>query len=386
MTNSNSNNKSMLLMMKDIPVMSINFDIGLFEVLNEQYLPFIMKNKLRSWVYTDKYSAQYNATQMYLAADACKTAFITFLAHRVLPLDRENAKKILNLLHLTQMQDEISKAKIAITCRAVSLQDNYWLKLEGDNTTWSSISIRANRLSNIVAQVALHGKSLTLQGKMVSTPELTTHGAYAKCWKREEGKLYLYKKGFRGNAESKIEVEVSNILDKCSVNHLKYTAAEDGGHYCCKCECMTTDDISILSGGEFISYCNRANIDWFKYIMTLDPITMLQMLVVDYLISNPDRHGMNWGLWYNCNTMELISCHPLYDHNNAFDREVMQDQTGGNSLILEGKTQKEAAQWALKQLRSRGIEFVCNIKPEDFTFKSHYESFIRRMRSLGLSA
>lgn len=64
------------------------------------------------------------------------------------------------------------------------------------------------------------------------------------------------------------------------------------------------------------------------------------MFIVDYLVSNRDRHGMNWGFYYNCDTMKILSCHPLYDHNNSF---------------------------------------------EDFLVESHYESFKKRAETLGLN-
>lgn len=81
-----------------------------------------------------------------------------------------------------------------------------------------------NPLNKVVAQVALHGKSLTLQGSMV-TPELTTNGACAKAWRRHpNGKLWLYKLGANGNTESRIEVMCSNLLDKMNVEHVHYEA------------------------------------------------------------------------------------------------------------------------------------------------------------------
>lgn len=363
----------MLLMMKDIPVMSINFDTHVYKVLNEDYLPYSIRGKLRFWDYDNNLSAKYNSTQMLIAVSSCRDAIVDFLARRILPLDRENAKKILNTLKCSQMQDAITKAKVAISCRAVSLQDNYWVKLEDDNVSWKDVDIRQNRLSNILAQIALHGRSLTLTGK-VHTPELTTHGAYAKCWKREDGDLYLYKAGFRGNDEAKVEVEVSNILDKCNVRHLHYSLAKDDDLLCCKCKCMTTDKISMLSGEDFIGYCNIMGYDWFKESIKIDKDTMLKMLIVDYLISNPDRHGMNWGFWYDCDTMNIKSCHPLYDHNNAFDREEMKDTSGGMSLILDGKTKLQAARYA-----SKHVDFKCDVTRKDFLVNSHYVSFKKKL-------
>ena len=71
-----------------------------------------------------------------------------------------------------------------MACRAVSVLDAYWLKFDDDKgLLWKAVDVKRNPLNEIIAQVALHGKSLTLQGSLV-TPELTTNGAYAKAWRR----------------------------------------------------------------------------------------------------------------------------------------------------------------------------------------------------------
>lgn len=370
----------MLLMMKDIPVMRVDFDEALYEILDETLIPYQIKGKLQHYDFNPQAGMQYNLSQMNIASRKNERAFVSFLASRTLPLDRENAKKILNLLKLEQSQDPFSRAKIALSCRGVSLQDNYWVKMDGDSASWKDVDIRQNPLNQIVAQVALHGSSLTLQGR-AHTPELTTHGTYAKCWVREEDGLYLYKRGFRGTAEAQIEVEVSGILDKCNVSHLKYESAASEGEYCCKCKCMTSDDISILSGSDFISYCNvnskHSQSEWYR----IDAESMYKMFIVDYLISNSDRHGMNWGYFYDCNTMEILGCHPLYDHNNAFDRQAMMDSSGGPSLFYEGKSLRQIALYAMQKV---DFHFTGRITREDFIVESHYRSFRERARELGV--
>lgn len=371
---------NLILMMKDIPVMRINFDALIYEVLSERHIPYQIKGKLRQYEYDPSKEGRYNATQMAIAANSCRDAMISFLSSRVLPLDRDNAKKILGLLGLEQAQSPEYRAKVALTCRAVSLQDNYWVKSEDDRVSWFEVDLRQNKLSEIVAQVALHGSSLTLQGK-VHTPELTTNGAYAKCWRRENGQLYLYKKGANGDDEARIEVEVSNILDKCNVRHLKYSKAMDEKVYCCKCECMTDEDLSMLSAMDFASYCNVNGMDFGTEIMKIDKDSIYKMLIVDYLISNRDRHGQNWGFWYHCNDMEIVGCHPLFDHNNSFDRALMNDSTGGQSLFDSSKTMSELAHMAMKRT---DFHFTGEIEPEDFIVKSHYHSFMSRAKELGI--
>lgn len=172
------------LMNKNTVVMTFNFDEGIYDIKSEKYMPFQLKGKINKMPDIKDNMSRYEMTQFLIKSQKNYNAILSFLSSRVLSLSRENAKKIYNLFGYEQLQDEKSKAKIAIACRAVSLQDNYWVKLESDNTKWEDINLRTNSLSETVAIVSLHGSSLTLQGN-ARTPELNGQGAYAKAWIRE---------------------------------------------------------------------------------------------------------------------------------------------------------------------------------------------------------
>ncbi|MBE5951821.1 MAG: hypothetical protein E7260_09560 [Lachnospiraceae bacterium] len=378
------NVKNLTLMMKDTPVLSVNLDEGEYIVLNENLLPFDMKGRLRKQPELTG-NVSYDAKQLAISAIKNYEQLLAFLSHRVLPISRENAKKIYQLFGVEQLQDEVSKAKIAILCRAVSLQDNYWVKLEDEKITWNDVNLRTNSLSEIVTQVSLHGSSLSLSG-MVHTPELTGQGAYAKAWIREEDGLYLHKRGANGSWESKIEVMVSNLLDFCNVPHLKYESSSSvdiqtqESVYTCKCKCMTTEDISILSGMDFTSWCNVRGVDPYKEALKIDPEMIYKMWIVDYLISNRDRHGLNWGFFYDCNTMEILGCHPLYDHNNAFDNALMYDKDA-TYLYDQRMTMREAAKRAMEHV---DFHFTKEITRDDFLTERQYKSFMDRTQELGI--
>lgn len=370
---------NMLLMMKDEVVMKINFDTALFEVLNEQLVPWTIKGRIRKVPKFEDVKTHYDDVQRQRAIMVDSEAIVSFLASRVLPLSRDNAKKVYNLFRFEQSQDEYSKAKIALACRAVSLQDNYWVKLETDKETWKDVDLRTNKLNEIVAQVSLHGSSLSLQGSL-ATPELTGQGAYAKAWKREGDSLWLYKRGAKDPTESRIEVMVSNLLDNCSVDHLKYEAGDSKGVYCCKCKCMTTDEISILPAMDFSSYCNRHDKNFYDEIMKIDAENVYKMWIVDYLISNPDRHGMNWGFFYKADTMEILGCHPLYDHNNSFDTEYMQDENT-RYLFNDKMSMREAAEYAMQKV---DFHFYREFTREDFITERQYQTFTHRANQIGV--
>lgn len=375
--------QNMQLMMKDKVVMEINLDEALYNIKNENLLPFQLKGKFRKIPSYEEIHSKYDDIQRQISINKNYDAVINFLAFRTLPISRENAKKIYNLFGLEQVQGEINKAKIAIVCRALSLQDNYWIKLDGDNVTWDEVDLRKNSLSEAVAQVSLHGSSFSLADKRAEamrTPELTGQGAYAKAWFRENDELYLYKKGANGNTESRIEVMVSNLLDNCNVNHLQYIAGESNGEYVCKCKCMTDDTISMLSGMDFTTYCNVKGIDSRKESLKIDKEAIYKMFIIDYLIANRDRHGLNWGFFYNCDTMEILGCHPLYDHNNSFDVALMQDKDA-EYLYDSSMTMKQAAKLAMEKVDFHFYRFPVR---EDFITERQYISFIDKANELGI--
>lgn len=178
----------MYLMCKDTPVIKINTDEGEYDIITPELIPYQLKGKFKEMP-SELPKTKYELNQYLIAGQENYEAIISYAASRVLPLTRENAKKIYQLFGYEQLQDNYSKAKIAFLCKSVSLQDNYWFKTQKEDTKWADINLRTNHLSEIVAQVALHGASLSLTGD-VCTPELNGQGAYAKAWKRENNELW----------------------------------------------------------------------------------------------------------------------------------------------------------------------------------------------------
>ena len=372
--------KAFTIMMKDTAVLRVDFDTLCYEVLNEKYLPYPIKGKLQKIPSPDTIKTAYDMSQSLLAVRKNEEAVVSWLTGRVLLLSRANAKWIYNLFHFEQTGTAEQHMKIAMVCRAVSVLDPYWLKFDDDGEiSWSSVDVKRNPLNEIVAQVALHGKSLTFQGSPV-TPELTTNGAYAKAWRRhEDGNLWLYKLGANGSTESRIEVMCSNLLDKMNVEHVHYEAGKDEDQYVCMCPCMTTEREAVLTGMEFISYCNVNGIDADARMMEIDGESIYKMWIVDFLISNRDRHGQNWGFYYDTETMEILGCHPLFDHNNAFDIDFMRDMDA--PYQFGEMTIRQAAKKAMEKV---DFHFTAPITRADFITDRQYQSFCKRAKCLGL--
>jgi hypothetical protein len=146
-----------------------------------------------------------------------------------------------------------------------------------------------------------------------------------------------------------------------------------------ECPAMSDDSLSIVAGDDFIGYCNRQDKDVEKEIIKLDADSYYKMLIVDYLIANRDRHSQNWGFYYDSATTELKGMHPLFDHNNSFDTQCMQDESYPSHF--GDKTLKENAMFAIKHC---DFHFTGDITKDLFVTERQYDCFMHRAEQLGI--
>lgn len=360
------------LKLEDTIVMKFDLNTKEYEVINPSLLPF----SLRDRIIDTKKNLQPDMSQIWFNNQELLS---NFFYNRSLSVNRENAKYILNQLNIRQNNDFESRFKAMIMCKGLSVSDSYWITNNIDEK-WAEVKLDSHPLHETLQQIALFGRSLTITGKL-HTPELTTQGAYAKAWFRENSKLYLYKANSIGGNESEREVLASNILDCFNVPHVKYILTHKDNLTVCKCENMNLNNTSIIDSIEVETWFSKKGLNFFEEVKRIDSEMFFKTIVVDYLIANRDRHGGNWGFYMNNQNGKIICMHPLFDHNNAFDKNFMDDPEGGICQLLEGKTQKEAALYAIKH-----CDFRC-IKPitkSMFFNDNMYKTFINRACELGL--
>ncbi|MCM1215040.1 MAG: hypothetical protein NC548_11025 [Lachnospiraceae bacterium] len=116
-----------------------------------------------------------------------------------------------------------------------------------------------------------------------------------------------------------------------------------------------------------------------RELLRLDAESIYKMTIVDYLISNKDRHGENWGVYYDSATCEILRCHPLFDHNNSFDDEYMQNPD--SIYLFNGKSLRKSALNAIKHC---DLHFTDTISRSDFITQRQYDSFMSRAEELGI--
>lgn len=351
-----SRSSVMYLMSKNAVLARIDFDKMIFEIYRQDLLPFAIRGK------------GVNLFSVY-----------NWLSQRVLSLSRSNAKRILDSLQL----DQNNRMAIWFSCRGLSLTDCYWLKSEDDSTTWEMVNLYNNSLSEAVARVALTGEFVSIQGH-INTPELTNAGSYAKCWRRGKDGIYLYKTGSMQGNNKKYLVDIlcSDLLDRTDVNHVVYTKGQSGLRPVSRCLNMTNEQLSICGMGYYAGYCTRNSIDLQSYLLSCKDY--YDMLIVDYLINNTDRHSGNWGIYFNANTGEALRLHPLFDHNLSLDLKGSTE-----SKVILGKSLEECAYFAksrspLDVTRLQEYAKTVTVRKrfiEIFGGEIEYKEFLRRLRT-----
>ncbi len=357
------------LRLEDINVLKFDFSKNYYEIFYPELLPLSLRDRLKDTRDVSDVDVWFDNKEL----------MASFFTNRSINVRRENAKYIMNQLGIKQGNDFASRFKAMIECKALSAADSYWIT-ENENDKWNEVNLLSSPLNESLQQIGLFGSSVKIKGK-IQTPELTGQGAYAKAWYCEDGKLYLYKANSPGGNESEREVLASDILDCFNVPHVKYELTKKEGLVVCRCENMNLKNTSLVDSVEADIWAGRNGMNLTELAKKIDSELFYKTIVVDYLISNSDRHGGNWGFYMNNQNGKLIEMHPLFDHNNAFDKNFMHAEDGGICQLLPGKSQKEAALYAIKR-----CDFRC-VKPVEksmFFDEAMYESFMSRAVEIGL--
>ena len=247
--------------------------------------------------------------------------FYYWCASRVLTLDRKYAKEILNSIGAIQACTDRERAAIAISYRALSLMDVYWIKAKDDNKTFDQISLFNHSLSNAFVDVSLKGKNLTLENAELITSQdqagdIGTPGVAPKAWIRDDGDFYLLKDGDERDVDA--EILASKIIDCFKIAHVSYEESTFDGTRVSKCKIITSGEKSIVPI-EFIGiWCLNHNKDKIEFVLKKDSYSYYMMNIIDYLIGNVDRHWGNWGFEIDNRDNKIGKLYPLMDFNKAF--------------------------------------------------------------------
>ena len=153
----------------------------------------------------------------------------------------------------------------------------------------------------------------------LNSPDNTSDGCLKKRWKIINQKRCLLKAGSLPYEQQPFnEAIASLIMDKLNVDHVNYSVIIDDEKPYSVCEDFISSDTELVTAWKilqkfpkpnhlsvyqhYINCCNSLGIEDI-----VDKIN--QMIVVDFIIANEDRHLNNFGLIRNANTLNGLMLH-----------------------------------------------------------------------------
>ena len=241
-----------------------------------------------------------------------------WIRHRTIPKNRAYVPNFLSKcgLSINRPMNIISVSK------GLSLNDSYWVVEEGFDGTFDKYNLYDNRFSQILALIAFTGYGSSLRTSLASCPEFTTNGMLPKCWRRTDGKVSLYKGGTMGASntgnEPYSEFYAAQIAKIICTTAVDYKLSKWKGELCSVCELFTSKEYSFMPVGRIVTKGGfEAVRAYYKSLGDEYVKALNEMIVLDAIICNTDRHFGNFGFLIDNATNEIVAPAPVFDHGNA---------------------------------------------------------------------
>lgn len=299
-----------------------------------------------------------------------------WLKHRTIPKNRAYVHNFLSKcgLNLNRSMNIIRVSK------GLSLNDCYWVVEEGFDGKFSDYNLYENRFSQILALIAFTGYGSSIRTSLASCPEFTTNGMLPKCWRRERGRIRLFKGGTSGASntgnEPYSEFYACQIAEMMHIHAIPYSLSKWKGQLCSTCDLFTSKEYAFLPIGRMIGSGGMKAVREYYELLGADYVKALDdMIVLDALIFNTDRHFGNFGFLIDNKTNKIAAPAPLFDHGNAlFNFAGKDDLTSDEALSRYADTLLPcvyddfvgAAKKVLTPAHREGLRHLSNFK-----FKKH---------------
>jgi len=315
-----------ILMNKNTEVLIVEYNTilkgfsELYEIKNIDYAPLILSNLYRN----DK------------DANSILEQLTEWFKGRGIPSFRDDLDLLLAKLNITMPEELLDKAF------GLSLSDQYWLMPFGSNIKYKDINFFEHDFSDSDFVNATFSNSNDYSTKIsLISPNNTTDGRLRKTWIIEGGKRYLIKGSFRNEVMQPFnEVLATMICERLGFNHTKYVISQVSDKIVSKCECFINKDTELITAHQILhSNCNKENA-YEEYIKILKDNGIRnarekieEMVILDYIIMNEDRHLNNFGIIRDVNTLRWIDVAPIFDNGQSLNILDYNDE----DVIINGK-------------------------------------------------
>lgn len=253
-----------------------------------------------------------------------------WLSSRLLPRDRRYAFELCASLGISTNDVQ----GICDVSAGLSLNDSYWVPKAEDPRPFANVNLFENGFSLLLADVAFTGAFPMGPGRYSRclTPELTTGGTLRKAWRvMSNGTRSLYKGASNGwyPGEPVSELVASVVAASCGLDAVAYDIDLWHGKLCSTCGCFCSPQVSYVPFFEATGITDLAGT--LAYASRLGQPSLdacCDMLILDCLIYNPDRHFNNFGLLRDSTDGGLLGFAPIFDNGRGLFPMTPNDTLG----------------------------------------------------------
>lgn len=235
--------------------------------------------------------------------------FTGWLENRAIDRHRTNSRVLKRILRLSEKNDMAT----ALHFNAATITDNFWVREKGSTLKYADVRFKDNPFD----KVALHGSTSGFNLPLTRTPELTNTGSYEKCWKRIDQKWNMIKR------ES-----LAAIFSEIFVYHMGVELGFPMAQYkrndqdtVCSVDFTENGKYNLQTARSLISEDYESDFPYnCKVLEHLYPTLLkqyLEILCLDALCMNYDRHIDNYGILTEPATGDIVSMAPNFDNNLA---------------------------------------------------------------------
>ena len=289
---------------KEIALIELNTKYNIiekiYEIYNIEYAPLSFKNAY--------YSKTVNNEKM----------LNEWYRGRGIPDWRKDIKSLLENLRIKSTDELLNKSY------ALSLSDQYWIKEESQkNLKWENI----NFFTNDFKYKGYLNVSLSTSEKIeqidLRSPNNTTDGMLQKAWIIENGKRVLVKGTYyQANQEPLNEWLVAQICKRLELDYCDYKIDIIEQKIVSKCEDFITENEEIIAAYDIFQSEKKNNNtnDFEHYVNILEKHgiqnarkSVQDMILIDYIVMNFDRHLKNYGVIRNVSNLKWERVTPIFD-------------------------------------------------------------------------
>lgn len=265
----------------------------------------------------------------------------------------------------------------------LSLTDGYWLNPVGSGYTWESVNLYSNAFRDPIP-LDLESTFVSIANKTNFIPSASLRGDLQKKWLIDKDGIRIIVKGNYSDTcvQSISEVLASDIYSRQSYQiefaPYSFLEIESNGKKIvgCKCPNFTTEDLEFIPAIDIVNSMKCPNDkNYFQFYLELleqHDIDCREfydmMLMVDFVISNTDRHFNNFGILRDSNTLQWVKPAPVFDSGNSMFYNLAHVPTGANLLDIAVTSFYKKEVKLLSQVKNRGLLKIAELPTVEYVF------------------